>query len=552
VKEVVYDSVVADIVYVGKSHECILVTTKNRRLYFSQNAGQDWEEITGKIEPQANVDLEVDHVIVNNNDKTVVILQTKRRVRRPAGQMQSQDSAAWHPYTFISEDAGKTWRKAWGKHHGLHSWAAHPTKRDWALVSWWTGDCSPNKKKQLPKKDDEEAEKDDEESDNAGEACVHRLMFTKDLGRNFVQIATYVVQFSWGTKESGKENRIYYTAYRNLAGDQGKLSLWTSEVDFNYVIISRTGRPSSATMALQFGNKFMVSGEFVMVAKVKNEAAQTVNLMVSKDGGKTFNIAMLPQGLGDMEEKWYTVLDTSGGEVILHINENSETRDTGRVFISDKDGYKFTQALTSNIRSAQGDCAFDKVLSLDGVYIANVAVQENGDQSMAQEKLEEEEKVEAEAGQGTATDKKHGRATQGEGTASSRGKTAKDERTIRTVISFDKGGAWNFLKAPRVDSMGKPYPCEGQAPEKCALHLHSSSAWNMYAPFYSTDNAVGIIMGTGNVGASLKFTPQDVNTYLSRDGGLSWLEAHKGAFIYEYGDHGGLITMADDLKKRLK
>jgi hypothetical protein len=51
------------------------------------------------------------------------------------------------------------------------------------------------------------------------------------------------------------------------------------------------------------------------------------------------------------------------------------------------------------------------------------------------------------------------------------------------------------------------------------------------------------------VGQALKFTPQDVNTYLSRDGGLSWLEAHKGAFIYEYGDHGGLITMADDLKK---
>jgi len=56
-------------------------------------------------------------------------------------------------------------------------------------------------------------------------------------------------------------------------------------------------------------------------------------------------------------------------------------------------------------------------------------------------------------------------------------------------------------------------------------------------------------MGTGNVGSSLRFEPEETNTYLSRDGGLTWVEAHKGAFIYEFGDHGGLIVMADDLKK---
>merc|ERR1719316_2412910 len=56
-------------------------------------------------------------------------------------------------------------------------------------------------------------------------------------------------------------------------------------------------------------------------------------------------------------------------------------------------------------------------------------------------------------------------------------------------------------------------------------------------------------MATGNVGSSLRFEPDQTNTYLSRDGGLSWVEAHKGAFIYEFGDHGGLILMADDIKK---
>lgn len=59
-----------------------------------------------------------------------------------------------------------------------------------------------------------------------------------------------------------------------------------------------------------------------------------------------------------------------------------------------------------------------------------------------------------------------------------------------------------------------------------------------------------------------RFEPEETSTFFSRDGGLTWVEAHKvhlaareldfmrqGAFIYEFGDHGGLIVMADDLKK---
>ncbi|KAF4702646.1 Sorl1p, partial [Perkinsus olseni] len=52
-----------------------------------------------------------------------------------------------------------------------------------------------------------------------------------------------------------------------------------------------------------------------------------------------------------------------------------------------------------------------------------------------------------------------------------------------------------------------------------------------------------------NVGPYLRFEKDEVNTYLSRDGGLTWIEAHKGAYIYEFGDHGGLVVMADDIQK---
>ncbi len=52
-------------------------------------------------------------------------------------------------------------------------------------------------------------------------------------------------------------------------------------------------------------------------------------------------------------------------------------------------------------------------------------------------------------------------------------------------------------------------------------------------------------MAVGNVGYELEKRHQDrINTYLSRDGGLTWAEVKKGAHIYEIGDHGGLIVMA--------
>lgn len=67
-----------------------------------------------------------------------------------------------------------------------------------------------------------------------------------------------------------------------------------------------------------------------------------------------------------------------------------------------------------------------------------------------------------------------------------------------------------------------------------------------YGPFYSSDNSLGLIMGTGNIGKSLKYRKDEINTYLSRDGGLTWAEVKKGSHIYEFADHGGLILMADD------
>eukprot|EP00811_Abedinium_folium_P004162 NODE_1382_length_2498_cov_7.150148.p1 GENE.NODE_1382_length_2498_cov_7.150148~~NODE_1382_length_2498_cov_7.150148.p1 ORF type:complete len:770 (+),score=159.38 NODE_1382_length_2498_cov_7.150148:291-2312(+) len=283
-----------------------------------------------------------------------------------------------------------------------------------------------------------------------------------------------------------------------------------------------------------------------MVARVQDIARQTVSLMVSTSGSQSFSAALLPTGLGELEEKWYTILDTSEGAVILHIDSSTaDAVSTGRIFISDATGVQYSEALLNNVRSSTGDCEFDRLQGLPGVYMANVVVPLSKDSSggLMDTKRANDEAMEQEAASGTEMDKKHGRG--GKGIS----KPAKDERTIRTVITFNKGGAWSYLKPPKVDSAGKRYPCDSGPLEQCSLHLHGTSSWDYYAPFYSLESAIGIIMGTGNVGPSLRFEPDEAATFLSRDGGLTWFEVHTSAFIYEYGDHGGLVLMADDLQK---
>jgi hypothetical protein len=36
-----------------------------------------------------------------------------------------------------------------------------------------------------------------------------------------------------------------------------------------------------------------------------------------------------------------------------------------------------------------------------------------------------------------------------------------------------------------------------------------------------------------------------INSYFSRDAGVTWNEIRKGAWVPEFGDHGGVIVLAD-------
>lgn len=113
---------------------------------------------------------------------------------------------------------------------------------------------------------------------------------------------------------------------------------------------------------------------------------------------------------------------------------------------------------------------------------------------------------------------------------------------MKTYITHNKGAKWELLRAPTVTSKGSPIDCHVE--DNCSLHLEIYSHQGKLAPVYSTETAVGIVMGTGNLGSKLSSNDDPKNFYLSRDGGLTWRSVRPGSYIYEIGDHGAIIVIA--------
>merc|ERR1719379_1384487 len=128
VKEVVLDSAVVDIIYLGKDHRSLLLTTKSKKLYNSPDGGQNWVEATDKV---ADGEVQVEQILVSPVDKEVAVLKVTRKAA----------DGKRYPCMFATENAGKAWRRIWSNRQAMHSWIFHPSERTWALASFWTGDC---------------------------------------------------------------------------------------------------------------------------------------------------------------------------------------------------------------------------------------------------------------------------------------------------------------------------------------------------------------------------------------------------------------------------
>jgi hypothetical protein len=184
----------------------------------------------------------------------------------------------------------------------------------------------------------------------------------------------------------------------------------------------------------------------------------------------------------------YRILASTADAVFLRLDVS------GDVYVSGPNATHYTRSL-ANVPCLSVHCDFHQVSGVDGVYIAN------------------------------------SRAASG----------------IVTMISLTNGASWQTVTPPVYDSARSKISCGG----KCALHLHGVST-NMMARLYSSPSATGVVMASGNVGQTLDVSLQNVNTYISRDAGVTWKEVAKGAHAFDIGDHGALIVMADNSKPTTK
>jgi hypothetical protein len=188
----------------------------------------------------------------------------------------------------------------------------------------------------------------------------------------------------------------------------------------------------------------------------------------------------------------------------------------GHIYISDSIGVNFSLSHRYNIKNDHNFCDFERIKAMEGIYVINYYEKEDIDRARIELNRAKENGEEA-----------------------SRKSALDNILKKKSVLTFNKGASWNKIKAPLFDMNQKPVNC--QAP--CSLHLHSLSS--PYAgPIHSVNTAPGVILATGNVGEYLDFN--NIWTLLSRDGGVNWYVIGKGSHIYEIGDQGGLIVMAED------
>lgn len=98
-----------------------------------------------------------------------------------------------------------------------------------------------------------------------------------------------------------------------------------------------------------------------------------------------------------------------------------------------------------------------------------------------------------------------------------------------SLITYDHGGTWQNIRAPKFDSDGQPINCTNDL--NCSLHL--SQKFSQLYPdtrtpsIMSSKSAPGVILATGVIGKNLK---GHYAVYVSTDAGISWKEVSNYLF----------------------
>ncbi|KAJ7626363.1 vacuolar protein sorting/targeting protein 10 [Mycena polygramma] len=324
--------------------------------------------------------------------------------------------------------------------------------------------------------------------------CHAEAQYSRDNGRKWTFVENYVVNCAWAkdARLDADPTEILCESYRDKTGSQ---RFFQSDNPLSLVEGSAFFTKKKKLFDQVVG--FAKFSEFLIVAELLPEK-RSLDLQVSLDGVK-FATGMFPPSMHP-EAHAYTVLESSTGSLFLHMTMSEPPNPYwGNILKSNSNGTYFGLSIENVNRDDRGFVDFEKMIGLDGIALINVV-------------------------------------------ANPQEAALTGRKALQTRITHNDGGTWKPLVPPKKDSHGNEYECKGT---KCALHIHGYTERTDPRATYSSPSIVGLIMAVGNVGESL--APYDQSdTFLSRDAGFTWEEVHKDAHLWEFGDSGSILVMAND------
>ncbi|XP_034610686.1 sortilin-related receptor isoform X2 [Trachemys scripta elegans] len=333
-----------------------------------------------------------------------------------------------------------------------------------------------------------------------------QLWQSDDFGQTWIMIQEHVKSFSWGIDPYDKLNTVYIERHEPTGS-----STIIRSTDFFQT-------RENKEIVLEEVEDFQLRDKYLFATKtvhlLGSQQQTSVQLWVSFNR-KPMRAA---QFVTRHPIKEYYIADASEDQVFVCV---SHSNNRTNLYISEAEGLKFSLSLENVLYYSPGGAGSDTLVR----YFAN-------------EPFADFHRVEGVRGVYIAT------LING----------SFSEENMRSVITFDKGGTWEFLQAPAYTGYGEKIDCEFS--KGCSLHLAQrlSQLLNFQLrrmPILSKESAPGLIIATGSVGKNMA---SKTNVYVSSSAGARWREALSGPHYYTWGDHGGILvaitqgTETDQLK----
>lgn len=253
--------------------------------------------------------------------------------------------------------------------------------------------------------------------------------------------------------------------------------------------------------------KFATAAEFVIVA-ARADDKTSLKVDTSVDGS-TYADAQFPPNFHVDVQQAYTVLPAKTHAAFLHVTVNAKPdQEYGSILKSNSNGTSYVLSVHNVNRNREGYVDFERMQVLEGVELVNVVANREETDDGSPKKL-------------------------------------------KTMITHNDGAEWAYIPPPKKDADDGAFGCspgkDGKATEKCALHLHAFTERVDWRDMYSSESAIGLMIGTGNVGEHLG-DKSDAGTFITRDAGISWQHIRKGNYMWEFGDQGSVIVIVPESK----